>query len=178
MTASNMTHLSPQAECFHWLTKVTPPRSLTLPEVTCVYGIDGKCSGTITLPSAPQHFTGCIYPARQQGIHALLSESPCPRPCNRNPWTTALTPTTLNDMQQYQGWILTLSGWPPFPWDLHNHALVTKERMASPLYFTPVLQESWTAHPRESFDDCVLHRSRGDGKISYYEVETKLKVDK
>jgi hypothetical protein len=30
-----------------------------------------------------------------------------------------------------------------------SHALVTKERMASPLDFTPELQESWTAHPRD-----------------------------
>ena len=36
----------PQAE--DWLTKVTPPKFHTLPEVTCVYGIDGECSGTIT----------------------------------------------------------------------------------------------------------------------------------
>ena len=35
-----------------WLTKVTLPKFQTLPEVTCVYGIDGKCSGTITLSSS------------------------------------------------------------------------------------------------------------------------------
>jgi hypothetical protein len=35
----------PQAE--DWLTKVTLPKFQALPEVTCVYGIDGKCSGTI-----------------------------------------------------------------------------------------------------------------------------------
>ena len=44
----------PQAE--DWLTKATLPKFQTLPEMTCVYGIDGKYSGTIT----PQHFTGCI----------------------------------------------------------------------------------------------------------------------
>ena len=36
----------PQAE--DWITKVTLPKFQTLPEVTCVYGIDGKCSGNIT----------------------------------------------------------------------------------------------------------------------------------
>ena len=35
----------PQAE--DWLTKAALPSFQTLPEVTCVYGIDGKCSGTI-----------------------------------------------------------------------------------------------------------------------------------
>jgi len=30
-----------------------------------------------------------------------------------------------------------------------NHALVTKERMAPPLDFTPELQELWTAHPKD-----------------------------
>jgi hypothetical protein len=30
-----------------------------------------------------------------------------------------------------------------------DHALITKERMALPLDFTPELQEFWTAHPRD-----------------------------
>jgi len=30
-----------------------------------------------------------------------------------------------------------------------DHALVAKERMASPLDFTPELQEFWKAHPRD-----------------------------
>jgi hypothetical protein len=36
----------PQAE--DWQTKVTLPKFQILPEVTYVYGIDGKCSGIIT----------------------------------------------------------------------------------------------------------------------------------
>jgi len=39
-----------------WLTIFTLPKFQTLPEVTCVNGIHGKCVGTIT----PQHFTGCM----------------------------------------------------------------------------------------------------------------------
>ena len=39
----------PQTE--DWLTKVSLPKIQTLPEVTCVYGIEGNCSSTTT----PQH---------------------------------------------------------------------------------------------------------------------------
>jgi hypothetical protein len=75
----------PQAE--DWLTKVTLPKFRTLPEVTCVYGRDGKCCQIKLLslqsmrlststdiqhhhPSAPQHFTGCIQLC-SSGAHAL-----------------------------------------------------------------------------------------------------------
>ena len=53
-------------------------------------------------PSMPQHFTGCIQlcsPSRQT----------CMTP-QQNPWTTSPTPTTFSDRQQYQGWVLTISG--------------------------------------------------------------------
>ena len=59
----------PQAE--DWLTKVTLPKFQTLPEVTCVYSIDGKCSGTIT----PQHLKA-FY---RKHINTLVTEAytPC-----------------------------------------------------------------------------------------------------
>jgi hypothetical protein len=65
-------------------------------------------------PSAPHHFTGCIELCSSPR-HTRPAESPCPRPRNRNPWTTSPVPTTFNNRQQYQGWMLTLLGSaPPF----------------------------------------------------------------
>ena len=50
---------------------LTLPKFQTLPEVTCVYGIDGKCSSTIT----PQHLSDlqdAYNSARRQGAYPLL----------------------------------------------------------------------------------------------------------
>ena len=60
----------PQAE--DWLTKVTLPKFQTLPEVTCVYGIDGKCSGTIT-PERLNILKGAYNSGRHQNVHTLLN---------------------------------------------------------------------------------------------------------
>ena len=59
-------------------------------------------------PLSASAFTGCSQlcsPSR----YTHPAESPCSRPCNRNPRITSSTPTTANDRQQYQDWILTLS---------------------------------------------------------------------
>jgi len=55
-----------------WLTKVTLPKFQTLPEVTCVYGIDGKCSGTIT-PERLNILKGAYNSGRHQNVHTLLN---------------------------------------------------------------------------------------------------------
>jgi len=61
----------PQAE--DWLTKVTLSKFQALPpEVTCVHGIDDKCSGTIT-PQRLIILQDAYISARRRGIHALLS---------------------------------------------------------------------------------------------------------
>jgi hypothetical protein len=60
----------PQAE--DWLTKVLLSKFQTLPEVTCVYGIDGKCSDTIT-PRCLSILQDAYNSARHQGTHALLN---------------------------------------------------------------------------------------------------------
>jgi len=55
----------PQAD--DWLTIVTLPEFQTLPEVTCVYGIDNKCSGTIT-PQRLSILQDACNSARHQGF--------------------------------------------------------------------------------------------------------------
>jgi len=55
----------PQAD--DWLTIVTLPEFQTLPEVTCVYGIDNKCSGTIT-PQRLSILQDAYNSARHQGF--------------------------------------------------------------------------------------------------------------
>jgi hypothetical protein len=69
----------PKAE--YWKIKDTLSKFQTLPEVTCVYGMDGKCSGTIT-PQCLSISQDAYNSARHQGKH--LAETPCPKPCNRN----------------------------------------------------------------------------------------------
>jgi len=93
----------PQAE--DWITTVTLPKLQTLAEVTCVYGINGKCFGTIT----PQRLI-ILQDAYNSARHEAYAESPCSRPCDRNPRTSSSTPKTFSNRQQYQGWMLTLSG--------------------------------------------------------------------
>ena len=56
----------------NWLTKVTHPKFQTLPEVTCVYGIDGKCSGTIT-PQCLSILQDAYNSACHRGAHTLLN---------------------------------------------------------------------------------------------------------
>jgi len=91
----------PQAE--DWLTKVTFPKFQTLPEVTCVYGMDGKCSGTIT-PQRLIILQDAYNSACHRGTHALLSlpVQDLAAEIHEGPITSP-TPTTLNDRQQYQG---------------------------------------------------------------------------
>jgi len=57
---------APQAE--DWLTKVKLPKFQTIPKVTCVYVIDGKCSGTIT-PQRLSILQDACNSARHQGVH-------------------------------------------------------------------------------------------------------------
>jgi len=107
-----------------------------------------------------ENFNQSIYTQPLRRIQLNLSsrqtrpaESPCPRPCNRNPRTSSSTPTTFTVRQQYQGWVLTLSHCRALPTHymtaFRNHALVTNERMAIPLDFTLEFKEFWTAHPRD-----------------------------
>jgi len=147
----------PQAE--DWLTKATLPKFQTLPEMTCVYGIDGKYSGTIT-PQRLSILLDAYNSARHRGAHTL-----------RNPPEQDLATEIQGLLHQLPRLSMTgnntkaeCSYYRALP--AHNmaafrsHALVTKERMASPLDFTPELQESWTAHPREKFwfqNRCALH---------------------
>ena len=56
----------------NWLTKVTLPKFQNLPEVTCVYGIDGKCSGTIT-PQCLSILQDAYNSARHRGAHTLMN---------------------------------------------------------------------------------------------------------
>ena len=60
----------PKAE--DWLTKVTFPKFQTLPKVICMYGIDGKCSGTVT-PQRLIILQDAYNSACHRGVHALLS---------------------------------------------------------------------------------------------------------
>jgi len=147
----------PQAE--DWQTKVTHPKFQTLPEVTCVYGIDVKCSGTIT----PQHLIilqDAYNSARHRGVHALLSPpvqdlaAEIQGQLHRLPQLPMTGNNTKAECSHYRA--LPTQYMTAFC----NHALVTKERMASPLDFTPELQDFWTAHPRDSFwfqNRCVFH---------------------
>ena len=146
----------PQAE--DWLTKVTLSKFQTLPEVTCVNGIDVKCSGIITPQrlSISQDAFLC-----SSSKHTHPAGSPFPRPCYRISRTTSSTSTTFNDRHNTKAECSHFRALPTrYVTAFCNHALVTKERMASPLDFTPELQEFWTAHPRESIliqDRCVFH---------------------
>ena len=56
----------------NWLTKVTLHKFQNLPEVTCVYGIDGKCSGTIT-PQCLSILQDAYNSARHRGAHTLMN---------------------------------------------------------------------------------------------------------
>ena len=49
------------------------PKFQTLPQVTCVYGLDGKCSGTITPQRLSILVQDAYNSARQRGTHALLN---------------------------------------------------------------------------------------------------------
>ena len=67
-----MTHLDNRHRSWRtddWQAEVT---FQTLSEVTCVYGIDGKCSGTIT-PQCLSILQDAYNSARRQGAQALLS---------------------------------------------------------------------------------------------------------
>ena len=53
-----------------WLTKATLAKFQALPEMTCVYGIDGKYSGTIT-PQRLSILLDAYNSARHRGAHTL-----------------------------------------------------------------------------------------------------------
>ena len=58
---------------------------------------------------------------------------------------------TLNDRQQYQGWILALSGFAhPLRDSLPQPCPGNKIKIGLTCKLYPELQEFWTAHPRES----------------------------
>ena len=100
-------------------------------------------------PSAPQHFTGCVLLCSSSRC-TRPAESPCPRPCNRNPRILHRVPRlsiTGNNTKAECSHHRALPSH--YITAFCNHALVTKERMASPLDLTPELQDFWTAHPRE-----------------------------
>jgi hypothetical protein len=69
-----MTHLDNRHRSWRtddWQAEVT---FQTLSEVTCVYGIDGKCSSILT-PQCLSFVQDAYNSARHQGVHALLSKS-------------------------------------------------------------------------------------------------------
>ena len=110
--------------------------------MTCVYGIDVKCSGTIT----PQHLIilqDAYNSARRRGIHALLRPpvQVLATEIYRLPRLSMTGNNTKAECSYYRA--LPAHNMAAF----RSHALVTKERMASPLDFTPEFQEFWTAHP-------------------------------
>jgi len=114
--------------------------------VICVYGIDGKCSGTIT-PQRLIILQDAYNSAR--GIHALMNTPVQDLAIkihgllHRPPQLSMTGNNTKSECSHHRA----------LPTDYMtafcNHALVTKERSASPLDFTPELQEFWTAHPRD-----------------------------
>ena len=121
----------------------------TLPEVTYVYGIDWKCSGTIT-PQRLSIVQDAYNSARHQAIHALLNPpvqdlaTEIQGLVHPLPWllmTGNITNAECSHIQALPTHYMTA---------FCNHALqVTQERMASPRDFTPEPQEFWTAHPRD-----------------------------
>ena len=113
-----------------------------------MYDIDGKYSGTIT-PQRLSILPDAYNSACHRGVNTL-----------RNPPEQDLATEIQGLLHQLPRLSMTgnntkaeCSYYRALP--AHNmaafrsHALVTKERMASPLDFTPELQESWTAHPRD-----------------------------
>jgi len=133
------------------LQKVALPKFQTLPEVTCVYGIDGKCSGTI-IPQRLSILQDAYNSACHWGANALL----CPPVqyfatelqglLHRLP-QLSMTGNHTNlkaDCSHYRALPTR------FATAFRNHALVTKERMTAPLDFSPERQEFWTASKRQS----------------------------
>jgi len=109
------------------------PKTKTFLEVTCVYGIDGKCSGT-----NPRHLSisqDAYNSACHQGIHASLSlpvqdlATKIHELLNRLPQLTLIGSNTKAQCSHY--WVLPIHYMTAF----RTHALVTKERIASPLDF-------------------------------------------
>jgi hypothetical protein len=141
----------PQAE--DWLTKVTFPKFQTLPEVTCVYGMDGKCSGTIT-PQRLIILQDAYNSARHRGTHALLIPPV-------QDLATEIHPNLLHRLQRLSMTSNNTKAAHPIHDSLSQPRRPGhKRKNGLPLDFTPELQEFWTAHLRETFwfqNRCVLH---------------------
>ena len=114
--------------------------------MTCLYGIDGKCSGTIT-PQRLSILQDAYNSALHQDAHALLDPpvrdlaTEIQGLLHRLPQISMTGNNTKAECSHY--WALPTHYMTAF----RNHVLVTKETMASPLDFNPELQEFWTADP-------------------------------
>ena len=141
----------PQAE--DWLTKVRLPKFQTLQEVTRVYYIDGKCSGTIT-PQRLIILQDAYNSARHRGTHALLIPPV-------QDLATEIHPILLHRLPRLSMTSNNTKAAHPIHDSLSQPRRPGhKRKNGLPLDFTPELQEFWTAHLRETFwfqNRCVLH---------------------
>ena len=142
-----------------WLTKATLAKFQALPEMTFVYGIDGKCSNTIT-PQRLRIIWDAYNSARHRGVHALLNR----------PFQDLATKflgllhrlPQLSKTGNYTEAECSLSGSAhPFHDSLlQNHALVTKQRSLTYRLYPGVSKVMDSPPKRQSIwfqDRCVSH---------------------
>ena len=142
---------------------------LTLPEiynsrVTCILNTQGKCTGMLT-PERMNILHMAYQKASQNGMHAHIF----PPPTSVASELRALV--TRHDQLKYKfnSKVVTDSFSRSLPDRVHaalqKWALVTQEKMASPLDFHPGYQNFWSAYPRDAVfgahHDCLTSKFSG-----------------